>query len=703
MRTRALTDAARDALRLGKGDLAETLCRQALAEDETDRVAWTFLGAALRHRDCALAEAALRRAIDGPEPNADAQFHLGNLLREEGRYAEAIALYRAALSRVPDHSSVLNNLGLSLAAVDEHDAAERAYRAVLAREPGHRYAMTNLLHLLCKRQRYREAAGIGDRYLRANTEAPVGFWIDYGIARHAQTDFDAAAACFRRAVQLAPRDPAALANLGTVLSDMGKFVDAERAIAAANAAAPHDLRVLALLAHCRAHLCRWLDLEALHAEIAEVLASEPRSGINPFQALSMPLTAAAQLQNARWWAASVLPALPPAPAIVGSRGDRLRVGYVSSDFREHALAFLATEVWERHDRARFATFGYAIGVPDDSPMRRRIRGAFATFRDCHADTAEAIARQIRRDGIDVLVDLNGYTAHAQSGIFASRPAPVQVQWLGYLGTMGAPWIDYIVTDRYVTTGDDQRHFDEAFLYLPDCYCPSDTRRPVAETIPGRAACALPEQGFVFCCFNNPYKLLPAVFDVWMRLLRRIPGSVLWLSPCSIVAMENLSREAIARGVAPTRIVFAPRVPIAQHLARHAHADLYLDTTPYNAGAAANDALFMGAPVLTCSGQTMASRVAGSQLRAIGMPMLVTHKLQAYEECAITLAKDRAELQGIRRQLAINRQSHPLFDMARFTNALEAALVAAADRGERDRSKPKPLDVECGNGLTSPDG
>ena len=679
MRTRLLTEAVRDALRRGDVDAAGALCRRALVENPDDTIAWTFLGAALRRQDPVQAEAALRRAIRSADAAAgvDAQFHLGNLLREQGRFAEAIAAYRAALEIVPDHPSLVNNLGLSLAAVDEREAAEQAFRAVLAREPGHRQALANLLHLLCKGARYREALGVADRYLRDNAEAPVEFWIDYGIARHAQCDFDAAAACFRRALRLAPRDPIALTDLATVLIDTGDFLAAEQAAAAANAAAPDDLHVLALLAHCRAHLCRWSDLNALHATIGQCLAADPQSGINPFQALSMPFDAAAQLQNARHWAAAFPLRCAPAPPLIHSRGDKLRVGYVSSDFREHALSFLAAEVWERHDRTRCATFGYAIGVPDDSPMRTRIRAAFTGFRDCHLDTADEIAGRIRGDGIDVLVDLNGYTTHANTAIFASRPARIQVQWLGYLGTMGAPFIDYIVTDRYVTPEIEQRHFAETLLYLPDCYCPSDTRRPVAETIPGRDACGLPERGFVFCCFNNPYKLLPDVFDVWMRLLRRIPDSVLWLSPGNAVAMENLAREAMTRGIAPARMIFAPRVPIAQHLARHIHADLYLDTTPYNAGTAANDALFMGVPVLSCSGETMASRVAGSQLQAIGMDDLVTHDLAAYEGRAIGLAEDRAALRAMRAQLASNRRTHPLFDMARFTRALEVAFESAA--------------------------
>ncbi|MGE5169602.1 MAG: tetratricopeptide repeat protein [Rudaea sp.] len=678
MTTREPTEAARDALRRGDTLKAEALCRAAIAADEHDSVAWTLLGTALRHRDPAAAESALRRALAVGPASVDARFHLGNLFREQGRLREAIAEYERALAILPDHPSLRNNLGLALFAAGDFGAAEGAYRAVLAHRPGHRQALANLLHVLCKRRRYRDAVGIGERYLREHAEASVDFWIDYGIARYGEYDHIGAIECFRRALRLAPADATALANLATLLVDRRDFVEAEPIAVAASAAAPDDLRLLSRVAHVRAHLCRWAELDALHATIAKRLAADARAWIEPLEALAMPLPPILQRQSARGRAASTAPACPLSPPLVRERGDRLRVGYVSSDFREHALAFLATEVWERHDRRRVATFAYAIGAPDRSSLRARIAAAFETFRDCHADAVDDVARRIRSDGIDVLVDLNGYTGHARSEILAARPGRVQVQWLGYLGTMGAPWIDYVVTDRYATPPAMQAQFDERFLYLPDCYCPSDTRRGVAAVGPDRAASGLPPEGFVFCCFNEPYKLLPAVFDVWMRLLREVDDAVLWLSPSSSVAAENLRREAAVRGVDASRLVLAPRVPIAEHLARHVHADLFLDTTPYNGGTTTNDALFMGVPLLTCSQETMASRVAGSQLRAIGMPGLVTKSLEEYEARALSLARDRAALAALRAAVAENRLTFPLFDMARFTTELEAAFAAAAN-------------------------
>ena len=276
----------------------------------------------------------------------------------------------------------------------------------------------------------------------------------------------------------------------------------------------------------------------------------------------------------------------------------------------------------------------------------------------------------------MLIDLNGYTTHAKSEVFALKPAPVQINWLGHLGTLGAPWYDYVLTDRFVVPPSQQAFFVERLLYLPDCNCPSDTQRPVAPEPPDRGACGLPETAFVFCCFNSCYKILPPVFDVWMRLLAAVPESVLWLSPGNLTAGANLRREAAVRGVDPDRLVFARRVGLAEHLGRHAHADLFLDTAPYNAGTTANDALFMGLPVLTCAGETMASRVAGSQLNAIGLPDLVTTSQEGYEALGLELARQPELLQHYRHRLKANRHTHPLFDMARFSRALDDLLLAA---------------------------
>ena len=340
------------------------------------------------------------------------------------------------------------------------------------------------------------------------------------------------------------------------------------------------------------------------------------------------------------------------------------------------IARLAVECWERIDRQRIEVFAYSLAPIEQTALGQRAPRAFEHYVDCFEETGEQTARRIRADGIEVLIDLNGYTTHARSEIFAFKPAPVQASWLGYLGTLGAPWYDYIITDRFVCPPEMQAFFSERFLYLPECYCPSDTKRTVASAVPSRAACGLPETGLVLACFNNSYKILPELFSVWMRLLAGLPGSLLWLAPGNATAKVNLAREAQARGVDPVRLVFAPRVDLPEHLARHAHADLFLDTTPYNAGTTANDALFMGVPVVTCAGATMASRVAGSQLSALGLPELITDSLADYEALVLALGRDPQRLAALKARLAAQRISASLFDMARFTRAFDDLLIQA---------------------------
>jgi len=672
----ALRD-ARAAWERGDAAQAESRCRDALAADASEALAWTLLGVILRKRDPAAAQAALAAAIDREPRHADGWFHLGNLHREQRRYAEAIAAYETAAVAAPDNPSVHNNLGLALEGAGDSQRAEAEYRAALALAPGHRQSLGNLAHLLCRQHRYSEALSFCDDYLRRFTDADGTVWVDRGICLHHAGDYENAESSFARAIAIAPDDAIALTNLGSVLVDREDFDRAEALLAQVVAGDASRLYPASLLAYCRAQLCMWDGLESFHEVLRRALAAGSDDSINAFAALSMPLSPEQQLRVARRWAQDLAPAVPGRPMASGvPPAGTLRVGYVSSDFRTHATSSLLAEVWERHDRTRIATTAYSIGPAESSALRTRIETAFDRFVECGRESAQEIARRIVEDGVEVLIDLNGYTTHSKSEIFALRPAPVQVSWLGYLGTLGAPWYDYVLADRFAAPPELQRFFTERFLYLPDCYCPSDTQRPVAPVAPSRADCGLPDRGLVFCCFNNSYKILPAVFEVWMRLLARVPGSVLWLSPANATACENLRREAAARGIDRQRLVFAPRVSLPEHLARHVHADLFLDTTPYNAGTTANDALFMGVPVLTCAGQTLASRVAGSQLHAIGLPELITTHLSDYQALALELATDPPRLKHLRDRLADNRSTYPLFDMARFTRALDDLLHAA---------------------------
>jgi predicted O-linked N-acetylglucosamine transferase (SPINDLY family) len=362
--------------------------------------------------------------------------------------------------------------------------------------------------------------------------------------------------------------------------------------------------------------------------------------------------------------------------------DRIRVAYVSADFHEHATAHLMAGLLERHDRTRFETVSVSFGPDDVSEMRRRLKNAFARFIDVRNKSDGDIASLLRELEIDIAVDLKGFTTDCRTGIFAWRPAPMQVNYLGYPGTMGAEYIDYLIADEIVVPRDHQIHYSEKVVYLPDCYQVNDSGRRMAEHAPARAEAGLPERGFVFCSFNNSYKITPAFFDVWMRLLREVEGSVLWLLEANAAATRNLRREAADRGIAPERLIFAPRIKVADHLARHRLADLFLDTLPINAHTTASDALWVGVPLVTCLGTTFAGRVAASVLNAIGLNELITHSLEEYEALALELARNRERLAEIKSKLAQNRGTYPLFDTDRFRRHIEAAYTTMWERYQR---------------------
>ena len=358
---------------------------------------------------------------------------------------------------------------------------------------------------------------------------------------------------------------------------------------------------------------------------------------------------------------------------------RIRIGYFSADFREHAVAILMAGLFEEHDRSKFEVTAFSLGPDIDDDMRTRLKVAFDKFIDVRAMSDRDVVSLARNFEIDIAVDLNGLTRDARTSIFAMRAAPIQVNYLGYPGTMGADCIDYLIADPVVIPDADQPHYAEKIVYLPNAYQPNDRKRLIADKVFTRSELSLPQEGFVFCCFNNNYKIVPDVFDSWMRILGHVDGSVLWLLKDSDIAARNLKKEARVRGVDPDRLVFAPRMTLPDHLARHRLADLFLDTLPYNAHTTASDALWTGLPVLTQIGEAFAGRVAASLLRAVGLPELVTTTRDAYEALAIELAGNPAKLASIKRKLSDNRLTTPLFDTALFTRHIEAAYTAMYER------------------------
>lgn len=442
--------------------------------------------------------------------------------------------------------------------------------------------------------------------------------------------------------------------------------------------------------HLKMLACDWRGYGAA----VEDLRRRARAGhavSKPFSFLTLPTTPEEQLQVAKAYVAAH--GLPCAPLWRGRIYDhhKIRVAYLSADYHEHATSYLMAGLFAHHDRDAFEIYGVSYGRPDDSPMRRRLIGAFDHFIDISAMTDEQAASLLHDHEIDIAIDLKGFTQGARPGIFARRVAPVQVNYLGYPGTMGAPYMDYIIADPMVIPPEHETFYSEKIVWLPHSYQVNDRARVISEQVPTRAACGLPDDVFVFCCFNNNYKITPDIFDIWMRLLKAVPGSVLWLYEKHPDATQNLKCEAEKRGVSGDRLVFACKKSLPHHLARHRLADLFLDTLPYNAHTTASDALWAGLPVLTCQGKAFAGRVAASLLTAANLPEMITHSLDEYESRAWELARDPQQLGAIKTRLQSNLATCPLFDTALFTQHIEAAYKVMWQR-YRDGLPPAAFHV-----------
>jgi len=405
---------------------------------------------------------------------------------------------------------------------------------------------------------------------------------------------------------------------------------------------------------------------------------------DPFTLLAIPSSPVDQLECARLFVADAnLRSQRLFPSGRRRSHDRLRIAYLSADFRQHVIATVTAELFELHDRDRFEVLGISFGHDDQSGLRARLMKAFDRFHDVSNSSDREVAELLHEAEVDIAIDLMGYTEHSRPGILGHRPAAVQASYLGFPGTMGADFIDYVLADRFVLPFDQQRFFAEKIVHLPDSYQPTDSKRRVSSAnVPKRSEIGLPEDAFIFCCFNNSYKLSPPVFDVWMRLLQSVERSVLWLTVAGDLTRMNLRREAERRGVEADRLVVTDRVDHADYLARQVLADLFLDTLPYNAHGTGSNALAAGLPILTCRGGTFAGRVGASLLHAAGLPELVTDSLEEYEALALKLAVDRDLLRSLRRKLEANRASRALFDTARLCRHVESAYETTWDRYER---------------------
>ncbi|MBM3492619.1 MAG: tetratricopeptide repeat protein [Alphaproteobacteria bacterium] len=624
------------------------------------------------------AAASFERAVALAPDNAGAHNNLGVTLIDLRRHEEALASFVTATRLRPDYAEAWSNTGGALHQLRRHDEALAAFDRAIALNPGHAEAHCNRAGTLQALRRHAEALAACERALALNpgyVEAHVGS----GLALAALGHHDEAIASYDRAIAARPGFAPAHSNRAQALFRQARFADSARAYATALRLDPNLRHVPGHLIHALQQACAWDELAPHQAAIASRLGQDP-GAVAPFPSMAILDEPALHRRAAEACCAEEFPARETL-ASVGRRPPRgrIKLAYVSGDFHDHAVPRLAAGLFERHRREEFEILGLSVGPAADDDMRRRLASSFELFVDGRNETDRAIAETLLRHEVDIAVDLSGYTAESRPEIFSHRPAPVQVSYLGYPGTLGAPYIDYIIGDPVVTPFAHAGFFTEKIVQLPDSYQVNDRTRAIAGETPSRPELGLPENGFVFCCFNGLYKITPEMFDIWMRLLQRVDGSVLWLFHGNPEAEANLRREARRRGVAPERLVFAPRLDPARHLARHRRADLFLDTLPYNAHTTASDALWAGLPVVTCPGRAFAGRVAASLLTAVGLPELVSGSLADYEALALRLATDPAALAAVRAKLEANRLTTALFDTDRFTRHIESAYRTMHER------------------------
>jgi predicted O-linked N-acetylglucosamine transferase (SPINDLY family) len=620
--------------------------------------------------------------------DADAHNHRGSALRDLKRPAEAVAGYDRALALRPGDAEFLNNRGNALRDLNRLAEALASYDQALASRPDDAGALNDRGSALRSLRRPAEAVASYDKALAIKPDYVEALNNRGNALQDLQRSAEALAS-FERALLIKPDFAGALYNCGITLRTLNRLAEALASFDKAIAAMPDHRYAFSGLAESALAACDWTRTAALAGELEHHLA-ERKVVLSPFTLLGYEVDPQRQLECARRYVGDqVSSSVQPLWNRATGHHGKIRIAYLSSDFREHAVAWLSAGLFELHDRTRFEVVGISHGPDDGSEMRTRLMRAFDQFHDVRTMSDRDAAGLLNELHIDIAVDLNGHTQGSRPGILALHPAPIQVSYLGYPGTMGADFVDYVVADKTVLPFDQQPFYTERIIHLPDCYQVNDSRREIAADTPSRREAGLPDEGFAFCCFNNSFKITPLVFDIWMRLLRTVEGSVLWLSAANNEAMHNLSGQARARGVDPGRLIFAPKLAqLKDHLARHRLADLFVDTLPFNAHTTASDALWAGLPVLTCRGASFPGRVAASLLSAAGLPELVTRDLGEYEALALRLAADAPLLRGFRRRLEQNGATCPLFDTDRFRRHIESAYTTMWElqrRGEGPRS------------------
>lgn len=672
------------------------------------------------------------RAIALKPDYVEAYSNRGIVLYDLGRYDEALASYDQALELAPAHYQTYSNRGNVLKALTRFEDAITSYNNALTLNRNYYQAYNNKGSALNELSRFDEALASYKQAININPGFAEAYY-NRGITLHRIKAFDAALASYDQAIAINPAYAEAYGNRGITLKELKRFDEAlaslDRAIAlkpdfaeaynnrghiyqnlhhyneaCASFKTSFSLNpgldyLLGSMLHAKMHLCDWRDFDLLHSRLIAAIAANQKVS-NPFPVLALTGNPDVQKSSSEVYATEYALNIdrrltcPKQP-----RSGRICIGYFSADFHNHATMHLMAQLFELHDRDKFKLIAFSFGPDSNDKWRERAKNAFDQFIDVRLMSDKDVAILARSLQIDIAVDLKGYTGDSRTGIFAAQAAPIQVNYLGYPGTMATDYMDYIVADKTIIPVDKQPFYSEKVVYLPNSYQVNDTTQPPSCKTFTRAEAGLPERGFVFCSFNNNYKILPDVFDVWMRLLHRVEDSYLWLFVDNPTARDNLRSEAVKRGIDGGRLVFADHLPREEHLARIRLADLFLDTFPCNAHTTASDALRSGLPLLTYAGEAFASRVAASLLNAIGLPELIAGSLADYEALAFELATRPEELARIRGKLLNNLSTAPLYDTLSFTKHLETAYAEMYERNQNDQA-PDHIDVAPLHGIDS---
>ena len=625
----------------------------------------------------------ISKAIAINPNNAIAYNNHGLVLQELEQFDAAAASYERAIALQPDYAEAYNNRGNVLNELKQLDAAVASYERAIAIQPSYAQAYYNHGVVLQKLKRLDAAMASYERAISIMPDLAEAY-NNRGVVLQELKQLDAAMASYERAIAIKPDYAEAYNSRGNAFKELNQLDAAlENYDKALQLKPDYDL-LHGLRLYIRMQICDWNGAEAQCVELENKIL-RGKNATSPFPLLGIKDSLALQKKSAELFVRHNYP-INNSLGLISKHPpkEKIRIGYFSADFGEHPVSYLTTGLYETHDRSKFEVIAFSFGYHANGETRKRLLSAFDQFVDVRDKNDREVAQLSRGLQIDIAIDLGGHTKDSRTGIFAYRAAPVQVGYLGFPGTMGAEYIDYIIADHTLIPPEFQGFYSEKIIYLPYSYMVNDRRRKISDVRFTRQDLGLPGTGCVLCCFNNSYKITPAVFDAWMRILKAVDGSVLWLREDNTTSSKNLRKEAERRGISAERLVFAKRMEsLSEHLARHRQADLFIDTLPYNAHTTASDALWAGLPVLTCMGESFASRVAASLLNAIHLPELITRTLEDYERLAIELARNPSKLAEIQRKLETNRLTTPLFDTGLFTKHLEAAYSQIHERHHAD--------------------